>query len=1038
MDILALRRRVAEAVAAEQRSGALRALLAQQAVLAGAPQDTAAAQVGFLQQYVETAVADLEAAWAAADPHRRALLDWVATLFLSVAPDAQPGLAPLIERAYVVHALLLSLAYRSTATTLGETHTWVRLLLGEPSAAALDQVIAQAQHASPDELARARQATASSSTGASPGAVGQGPHGAQFYGPELVPPPTGTVRHNVTDLAAPRASEGVHPQRLLATRFDGWTVDVTSMAVDSQGRVVVAGSLRERGGRFQTLQSGRGFVVRYATDGNLDPRFGQAGCALFDGPPADGVHASRLTALSVDGDDGLAIAATLDTTTPPWAKSAALLRLTNEGVLDRRFGTGGWALAGVAFDTEAFGLALQADGRMIVAGSASHPDRAMVEGFALARYTREGAPDPTFGSSGRVDTSFLGGLERANAVVAHGEAIVAAGRVAPPGSRDGSFAVAKYDASGVLDASFGMGGFAQATFAGAGFSTDDEARAVAVAPDGRIVAAGRSQAGGRSSLAVACFRPNGTLDDSFGVRGRAILSLADAAAPNQHEAAALAIDSRGGILIAGRAAAAPDRWDMLLVRMRPDGSLDETFGDRGVIIADFFGMPDDGARAMVVQQDAIVLAGTSGDGVAVLRVGRGIGTRPEDPGVGGGDVVFAPLAASARGRAIALQPDGRIVVAGEAQTDAGGLDIAVMRFGPDSAIDRSFGSAGVALFGFPDSDDGAVAVRVLDDGTIVVGGESEQTANGDRDLLIIRLTADGRRETRFQGQGVVLGRGFFGGRAPAVVTVDVDGSVIAAAPLTATRVQMVRFRNDGGLDTRFGADGYVEMGSTFDVEPRALAVQPDGKVVLAATVRSGDGARADVGVARFNADGAIDAAFGAGGWSVIDLEESDDIPHAVAVLPDGRIAIAGEAVFDEQDRRRSEALVLCLGSDGTPDRGFNGWGGRLISEVPGAAFAITVDSRGDVVVAGFATVDGRDHLLAFRCRADGSLDPALGAPGVVTKDAGGDAEYARAVLAHPSGSIFIAGSSRADRQSRVVLARVADGMQPPAGSERHG
>ena len=1037
MDILALRRRVADALSEEQRSGALRALLAQQAMLAGASQDTAVTQVALLQQYVETAVADLDAAWAGANPSRKALLDWAAALFLSVAADAPAGLAPLIERAYVVHALLVSLAYRSTNPTFVDTHNWVRLLLGDASAAALDQVIAQARSASFEDLARAREAQASTaSTAAAPA---PGPHGVQFYGPELVAPPADTIRHQARTLAAARATDPLHADRLITTRFEGWTADVTAMAIDAQGRVVVTGWLQARGGRFRTLQSGRGLIVRYALDGSLDQSFGQAGCALFDGPPAEHVHASRLHAVSPDADDGLVIAATLDTTAPPWAKSAAVVRLTGDGALDRTFGTGGWALAGVPYDTEACGLALQADGRAIVCGSASHATRAMVESFALARFTRNGAPDPTFGTSGRADTSFLGGLEKANAVVVHGDAIVAAGRVAPPGSRYGNFAVAKFDANGILDATFGLDGCAQTTFAGPGFSTDDEARAVAVGRDGRIVAVGRSQDGGRSSLAVACFRRDGMLDESFGVRGRAILSLADPAAPNQHEAAAVVIDALGGILIAGRAAAAADRWDMLLVRLRPDGSLDDTFGDRGVILADFFGMPDDAARAMAVQSDSIVLAGTSGDGVAVVRYARAAIPQSLGSRVASKDVVFAPIAASARGRAMAVQPDGRIVVAGEAQADSGSLDVAVVRFEPDGAIDPTFGADGVALLGFPDGDDSAVAVRVLGDGTIAIGGESAQAGNGDRDLLIMRLTADGGRDERFQGQGVVLGRRFFGGRAPAAVAIDADGSVVAAAALTPARAQMARFRSDGVLDPRFGAGGYVDVFSdTFDVEARALTLQPDGRIVLTAMVRTGGQARADVGVVRFNADGSIDATFGADGWSVIDLQDSDDIPHAVAVLADGRIVIAGEAVFDERDGRRSEALVLCLTPEGTADRGFNGWGGRLIRELPGAALALGVGPHGDVVVGGFVTVDDRDRLLAFRCRADGSVDPAFGEQGRVRIDAGGDAEYARAVLMHPSGDIFLAGSSRAERQSRLALVRVNGDAPASGGSTGRG
>src|SRR5438094_959933 len=214
------------------------------------------------------------------------------------------------------------------------------------------------------------------------------------------------------------------------------------------------------------------------------------------------------------------------------------------GDLAPSFGTGGRVLTDFGGGDGARALALQADGRIVVAGSSSAG--AFGSDFALARYNSNGSLDPSFGTGGRVLTDF-GGDDEARAlalqddgkiVVAGGAGgmFVAAGFSAAGGGQD--FALARYNSDGGLDLSFGTGGRVLTDFGG-----DDEAAALALQADGKIVVAGFSDAGGFALAALARYNPNGAVDASFG-SGRQVLAALGVAR-------ALALEAAGRVGVAG-------------------------------------------------------------------------------------------------------------------------------------------------------------------------------------------------------------------------------------------------------------------------------------------------------------------------------------------------------------------------------------------------------------------------------------------------------------------------------------------------------
>jgi uncharacterized delta-60 repeat protein len=342
-----------------------------------------------------------------------------------------------------------------------------------------------------------------------------------------------------------------------------------------------------------------------------------------------GDTAARALALQADGrivvagDDGLA-------------------RYTRNGALDPSFGSGGR----VPTDSSPWAVALQPDGRIVVAGVVSG---LFDEFVALARYTASGAPDPSFGSGGEVLTDFGGVFTTKSATLA----LQADGRIVVAGNAG----LARYTSNGALDPSFGSGGKVL---------TDFSASALALQADGRIVVAGY---GG-----LAHYTSNGALDPSFGSGGEVSLDFS---------ASAVALQPDGRIVVAGT------RYDdvninayFALARYTANGTLDSSFGSTGELLTGFSDYPG-GAAALALQPDGRIVAADMRCDVAgnndYFWLARYTGSGAPDPSFGSGGEVLTEFGVTAAPIALALQPDGQIVVAGQ-MYDTCGTAFTLARF----------------------------------------------------------------------------------------------------------------------------------------------------------------------------------------------------------------------------------------------------------------------------------------------------------------------------------------------------------------------
>jgi uncharacterized delta-60 repeat protein len=375
-------------------------------------------------------------------------------------------------------------------------------------------------------------------------------------------------------------------------------------------------------------------------------------------------------------------------------------------------------------------IAAQRDGKLVVAGRTTAGGD---EDFALVRYNVNGGVDPTFGSGGRVITGFGGELDSPHGVVIQPDGrIVAAGFTDAGGSRD--FALARYFPNGSLDPSFGAAAGTPGRVV-TDLGGDDEINEVLLQRDGKIVAAGPSDAGGTNDFATVRYQADGSLDLSFGAAagtpGRVITDFGGG-----DVAAGAALQEDGRIVLAGSAAG-----DVALARYLADGTLDPTFGPdhNGKVLVDFLGQETSGRDVAIQGNGKIVVIGDTFLGIAedfaVARLNPDGSLDNTFDGDGrlttdfGGDTDNPD--------SVAIEPGGRIVVAGVSNA-SGSLDFAVARYLPNGALDPSFGSGGKVTtdfggFEFPD------AVFLQGAGRILVVGNTNAGPTLDIAIAAYRL-----------------------------------------------------------------------------------------------------------------------------------------------------------------------------------------------------------------------------------------------------------------------------------------------------------
>jgi uncharacterized delta-60 repeat protein len=311
----------------------------------------------------------------------------------------------------------------------------------------------------------------------------------------------------------------------------------------------------------------------------------------------------------------------------------------------------------------------------------------------------------------------------------------------------------------------------------------------------------------------------------------------------------VAIQSDGKIVVGGNASAADPATtncgaaglDFALARYNTDGTVDRSFDGDGIVITDF-GEPDDrsveGIFALAIQRNGkIVAAGVvspgqangTGSDIAVVRYRR---NGALDLSFGGDGRVTTDLGGEETGFGVAVQPNNRVVVAGQSRDTFGGSDVALARYLPGGKLDSSFGGDGKVTTDFGGIDE-ASDLAITFEGSIVIAGSTYPEDVCCSDFALARYQPNGDLDPSFGGDGTVTtdfgGRGDFG----SALAIQANGGIVAIGTTFASDQDfaLARFMSDGTLDPTFEGDGRVVTDFGSEDAAEAIAIDPSGKIV---------------------------------------------------------------------------------------------------------------------------------------------------------------------------------------------------------------
>jgi uncharacterized delta-60 repeat protein len=382
-------------------------------------------------------------------------------------------------------------------------------------------------------------------------------------------------------------------------------------------------------------------AVPQSQPGSLDLTFDQDGIVTTDASP--GWDDARDVSIQPDGKVLLAGSA--------GSYGVLVTRYNQDGTLDQAFGDGG--VAETSFGTFSAGEAvdLQDDGSIVVAGFTGTDGN---NDLAVVKFLADGSLDASFGGDGIVTTGVGNNDETSGGLATQGD-----GKFVVAGTSAGlhtTFLLARYLADGSLDSTFGTSGLVSTRI-----GTDSAATDIVIQPDGRIIAVGSSTSNTRGDdFAIVRYKSDGSRDDTFGTNGVVTIPIGPGNA--DESALAVGLQADGRIVTVGYSPQGTD-FDFAAVRLNPNGTLDTAFGGDGIVVTPVGTSTYDQAADLAIQADGRTIAGGSGgEQFALVRY---LTDGSLDNEFGDGGIVTTSIGSQAYARGVAIGPDGKIILAGE-------------------------------------------------------------------------------------------------------------------------------------------------------------------------------------------------------------------------------------------------------------------------------------------------------------------------------------------------------------------------------------
>ena len=639
--------------------------------------------------------------------------------------------------------------------------------------------------------------------------------------------------------------------------FQTTNFSATAVTVKTNGKIIVTGNT--------ALNS---VIGQFNTNGRPDVSFNKTGLALFDftlkiAPPrgfTDSaiVHTGNATTLAVQADGKIVVAGNVYSELI--GKNFAIARYNTDGSMDNSFNGNGRQITAINGTDEGYAVAIQKDGKILLSGYTYTTSSNTI--FALVRYNKNGSPDSTFNGNGR-QTANAGNMY---IMPGTGVGVQTNGKIVLAGctlmGTDYDFVVARFNENGSPDNSFGTNGIVTTDIN----TSDDYTGSVTIQSDDKIVLAGYSYLGSNQLFSLARYNRDGVADNNFGVAGK----LSGDYNQGNTRYNATAIQADGKVVVAGTTWNGLDN-DFAIARYNTNGSVDLSFGDKGKASTSFGGI-----------EEAV---------------------------------------------AIVIQADGKIIVAGASTNNLNLNQFAVARYNTNGTLDNTFTNNGKQLVSAIGNADICKSVALQADGKIVLAGSTFTDLNYDScRFALVRLNSNGTPDNTFSDDGKQITSFGDAYSAASSVAIQTDGKIVIAGRIYLNQQNnfaIARYNINGSLDNSFSNDG--KQNNVFGAEDyflESMAIQTDGKIVAAGFSQSMGGSSTSFLLSRYNSNGTPDAAFGNNGFKSTNIGTNFNFGISVAIKNDGRIAVGGT--------NNNFAIVLYK-NNGNPDSSFANNGVQITS-----------------------------------------------------------------------------------------------------------
>lgn len=369
-------------------------------------------------------------------------------------------------------------------------------------------------------------------------------------------------------------------------------------------------------------------------------------------------------------------------------------------------------------------------------------------------------------------------------------------------------------------------------------------------------------------------------------------------------------------------------------------------------------------------------------------------------------------------RAIAVQSDGKIIVAGESHNGTFNR-FAIARYLSDGTIDNQFGTGGKVVFSIGTGNSVARSIAIQNDGKIIVAGNLENQTYSR--FAMARLTSNGVLDNQFGANGIVqtaLDLGF--DIAYGVAIVPSSGKIVLGGvsfdTLANGEFAVARYNTNGTLDGGFGNSGKVRtpLGTQWD-QANALAIEPGTeKIVLAGRTLS------NYALVKYNTNGTLDSNFGLNGKAIYTIGSMSEIINTIYINPDGKIVAGGTS----QTGSNTDMALMRFLNNGQIDNGF-GANGISLFDLGGTDILFSIVPQGDYLVgAGSSYIGAAGDFVALRFDTIGAFDYVFNNMVGFNITSFGNSSGANAVaVQQPDSKIILVGSAMVGTVNNFAMAR---------------